>query len=57
MTIPQGANLRWSIDFVLDTMVSGRRFRILTMWRRWQLKAVSPTLLCTADMNRARKNI
>jgi putative transposase len=31
MTIPQDANLRWSIDFVMDTLVSGRRFRILTM--------------------------
>ena len=31
MTIPQDANLRWSIDFVMDTLVGGRRFRILTM--------------------------
>ena len=31
MTIPQDRNLRWSIDFVADTLVSGRRFRILTL--------------------------
>ena len=31
MTIPQGRNLRWSIDFVADTLVNGRRFRILTL--------------------------
>jgi len=31
MTIPQGQNLRWSIDFVADTLAVGRRFRILTM--------------------------
>lgn len=31
MAILQDANLRWSIDFVMDTLVSGRRFRILTM--------------------------
>jgi putative transposase len=31
MTIPQGANLRWSIDFVADTLATGRRFCILTM--------------------------
>jgi putative transposase len=31
MTIPQGRNLRWSLDFVMDTLVSGRRFRILTL--------------------------
>lgn len=31
MSIPQGANLRLSLDFVMDTLVSGRRFRILTV--------------------------
>ena len=31
MAIPQGRNLRWSLDFVMDTLVSGRRFRILTL--------------------------
>jgi len=31
MTIPQDRNLRWSLDFVADTLVSGRRFRILTL--------------------------
>ena len=29
MTIPQEANQRWSLDFVSDTLVDGRRFRIL----------------------------
>lgn len=31
MAIPQGRNLRWSLDFVMDTLVSGRCFRILTL--------------------------
>ena len=31
MTIPQDRNLRWSLDFVADTLVSGRSFRILTL--------------------------
>ena len=31
MAIPQGRNLRWSLDFVADTLVTGRRFRILTL--------------------------
>jgi putative transposase len=31
MAIPQDRNLRWSLDFVTDTLVSGRRFRILTV--------------------------
>ncbi len=29
MTIPQGQNQRWSLDFVSDALVDGRRFRIL----------------------------
>ena len=31
MSIPQDQNLRWSVDFVMDTLSSGRRFRILTL--------------------------
>ena len=31
MAIPQDRNLRWSLDFMSDTLVSGRRFRILTL--------------------------
>jgi putative transposase len=31
MAIPQGRNLRWSLDFVSDTLMSVRRFRILTL--------------------------
>ena len=31
MAVPQGRNLRWSLDFVADTLMSGRRFRILTL--------------------------
>ncbi len=29
MTIPQGANQRWSMDFASDALVDGRRFRVL----------------------------
>ena len=29
MTVPQGPNQRWSLDFVSDTLVDGRKFRIL----------------------------
>ncbi len=29
MAIPQGPNQRWSLDFVSDSLVHGRRFRIL----------------------------
>jgi putative transposase len=31
MVIPPGRNLRWSLGFVIDTLVSSRRFRILTL--------------------------
>jgi len=29
MADPQGSNQRWSLDFVSDSLVDGRRFRIL----------------------------
>ena len=29
MTIPQGPNQRWSLDFVSDSLIWGRRFRVL----------------------------
>jgi len=31
MAIPQGANQRWSLDFLSDAFVDGRRFRILAV--------------------------
>src|SRR6478736_7512982 len=31
MTIPQGPNQRWSLDFVSDMLTDSRRFRILTV--------------------------
>jgi putative transposase len=29
MTIPQGPNRRWSLDFASDVLSDGRRFRVL----------------------------
>ena len=31
MAIPQSANQRWSVDFVQDTLIDGRRFRALAI--------------------------
>ena len=31
MTLPQGPNQRWSLDFVSDMLADGRRFRILVV--------------------------
>jgi putative transposase len=31
MTLPQGANQRWSLDFVSDVLADGRRFRVLVI--------------------------
>src|ERR1700685_3506224 len=31
MTVPQGRNQRWSLDFLSDAMTDGRRFRILAV--------------------------
>ncbi|NGM24430.1 transposase family protein, partial [Roseomonas stagni] len=29
MAVPQGADQRWSLDFVADALADGRRFRVL----------------------------
>jgi putative transposase len=31
MTLPQGTNQRWSLDFVSDVLADGRRFRVLVI--------------------------
>lgn len=31
MAVPQGSNQRWLLDFVSDTLASGRKFRMLTV--------------------------
>jgi len=31
LTIPQGPNQRWSLDFLSDAFADGRRFRILAI--------------------------
>jgi putative transposase len=31
MTVPTAPNDRWSLDFVLDQLTDGRRFRVLTV--------------------------
>jgi putative transposase len=31
LTVPQGPNQRWSLDFVSDALIDGRRIRILTV--------------------------
>ena len=31
MAIPQGPNQRWSVDFVQDTLIDGRRFRLFAV--------------------------
>jgi len=31
MTLPQGPDQRWSLDFVADQLVDGRRFRVLVV--------------------------
>ena len=31
MTLPQGPNQRWSLDFVADQLLDGRRFRVLVV--------------------------
>ena len=48
MTIPQGPNQRWSMDFVSDTLTDSRRFRILVVvddYSRERLCLVADTSL------------
>lgn len=55
LTIPQGVNQRWSLDFVSDQLGSGRRFRILTVvddFSKECLALVADTSLCGARVAR-----
>jgi putative transposase len=55
MTLPQGPNQRWSLDFVSDTLTDGRRFRILVVVDDFTASASawSPTHRCPANVWRA----
>ena len=55
MAIPQGADQRWSLDFVSDTLSDGRRFRILCIiddFTRECLATVVDTSLSGARVGR-----
>ncbi len=58
MTLPQGPNQRWSLDFVSDTLISGRRIRILAVvddFTRECLALVVDTSLSGARVARGRR--
>jgi putative transposase len=55
LSVPQGPNQRWSLDFVSDQLTSGRRFRILTVvddFTRECLALVADTSLSGARVGR-----
>lgn len=55
MTIPQGPNQRWSLDFVSDALGDGRRFRVLAIvddFTRECLALVADTSLSGARVAR-----
>ena len=55
MTLPQGPNQRWSLDFVSDTLACGRRFRMLAVvddFTRECLALVADTSLSGARVGR-----
>ncbi len=55
MTIPQGSNQRWSLDFVSDALGDGRRFRVLCIvddFTRECLALVADTSLSGARVAR-----
>lgn len=55
MALPQGPNQRWSLDFVSDALVDGRRFRVLAIvddFTRECLSLVADTSLSGARVAR-----
>ena len=55
LTLPQGPNQRWSLDFVSDTLTDSRRFRILAVvddFTRECLALVADTSLSGARVGR-----
>jgi putative transposase len=55
MVLPDGPNQRWSLDFVSDSLVCGRRFRILCVvddYTRECLALVADTSLSGARVAR-----
>ena len=60
MILPQGPNQRWSLDFVSDSLVCGRRFRILCVvddFSRECLALVVDTSLSGARVTRELTNL
>ena len=60
MTIPQGPNQRWSLDFLSDTFTDGHRFRIFAVvydFTRECLTLVSDTSLLGVRVARELDNI
>ena len=60
MTLPQGPNQRWSLDFVSDTLIGGQRIRILAMvddFTRAGLALVVDTSLSGARVAREQDTI
>jgi transposase InsO family protein len=55
LTLPQGPNQRWSLDFVSDTLTDSRRFRILAVvddFTRECIALVADTSLSGARVGR-----
>ncbi|BDW83726.1 transposase [Erythrobacter sp. Dej080120_24] len=55
MTVPQGANQRWSLDFVSDAFACGRRFRIFAVvddYSRECVRLIADTSISGARVGR-----
>ena len=66
IALPGGSNERWSLDFVSDSFIDGRRFRILAIvedFTRWQaLRGTSGVLMpgeygCRRSMGKNTKDM
>ena len=59
MAISQGANQRWSLDFVLDASACGQRFRLLNViddYNREWLACIVDTSLLAARRSRTGRH-
>lgn len=59
MTVPQGPNQRWSLDFVADQLIDGRRFRVLVIvddFTRVLALVVTPRSPASASSGSSRRS-
>jgi len=57
MTVPQGPNQRWSLDFVSDSLSCGRRFRILNVIDDFSRECLAAVVDTSLSGNRVAREL